>query len=467
VAVTAGGRQPGQRTAISRIATFATILVLLLLYIERSILAEPVRALLALIGLDPALFRAGVAILAVLLVPLLAAAWRLRGAPPVGRTQRARTAVYALLLAAYTVTVWLPPLTGGADALSAYRFVLTVSVPLGIAGFCLLAPAVLRRADTDLVFRTFLWVSVGFAVVSLTWVVLGQRTFFGIPLVSQPDDRGGSLAASGFFVQRNTIGSFLAVVIPAGTLVAIGDWRHGRGARGALSGAGVLVLLVWLVLTFSRSSQLAVAVAAGTAALVLAWFGRPAAPVALRLQRLVKTFTLAGLAVVLLLAISAPWWLPVLAPDLGAAVNDALHGRLRIWLDIWEKTADQRWIGTGLFEVQGVGPGGVQYGEVYTPHNAFLAQLAFFGIPGLVAFVMLLLAMIHEGWIRRSSQLGIEDAIVLGAIAGILAQNAFEHILTNPVLFSNAFSLLLLGVWRAGRQGNARDGLEDGREPGA
>jgi O-antigen ligase len=444
------------------LATLATLVVLLLLYVERSILAQAVRDLLARVGLDPALFRAGIAVLAVLLVPLLAAAWRQRGMPVAGGPGRTRRLVYAGLLAAYAVTVWLPPLVGeGPDALTAYRFVLTLSVPLGIVGFSFLAPAVLRQTNLEVVVRWCLWVSVAFALVSLAWVALGEPTFFGIPLMRDPDDRGGSLAASGFFVQRNTIGSFLAVVIPAATIVAIADRRRGRTTRARVTSLGVVVLVLWLLLTFSRSSQLAVAVAAGTAVMALAWFAQPASPAAVRAQRIARRLSVAGVALLLLVAVSAAWWLPAIAPSLAAGATEALNGRLMIWQDIWQKTTDNRWIGTGLFEVQGLGPGGVRYGEVYTPHNAFLAQLAFFGIPGLVAFVLLLVAMLHEGWVRRARRLDAQDAVLLGALTGILVQNAFEHILSNPVLFSNAFSLLLFGAWRAGRWGGARDAARD------
>ena len=69
---------------------------------------------------------------------------------------------------------------------------------------------------------------------------------------------------------------------------------------------------------------------------------------------------------------------------------------------------------------------------------------------GLVSFVLLLGAMAWEGWTRRRRGLGVEDAILLGALAGILVQNQLEHILGYPVLFSNSLSLILLGWWRAG-----------------
>lgn len=452
---------------IARTAALATMAVLLLSIVERSILAEPIRGLLGQLRLDPALFRAGVAVLSVLLTVLLAVAWRLRGTPLLAGAGRPRTLAYAALMVGYALTVWLPPLVGGTtDTLTAYRIVLTIAVPLNIAGFCFLLPALLRRADYELIFRVVTWGIVGFGVVSMVWVLLGQQAFFGIPLVEQPDDRGGRWAASGFFVQRNTIGSFLVLVIPAAALIALDDFRRGRLGRSVLTLAGLFVMLAWLLLTFSRSSQLAVAVSVAGAVLLLATFGTPASAAAQRAQRLVRWLTAAVLVVGLGLAITSPAWLPAVAPGLQAALVDGLHGRVMIWVDIWEKTADHRWIGTGLFEVQAVGPGGERYGEIYTPHNAYLAQLAYFGVPGLAALVLLLAVMIHEGWVGRGSRpsgfrssgspssgswpgLRAEDAILLGAIGGFLVQNLFEHILTYPVLFSNSLALILLGSWRA------------------
>ena len=50
------------------------------------------------------------------------------------------------------------------------------------------------------------------------------------------------------------------MVVPVATLIALGDFRRGRLGRSALTLAGLVIMLAWLVLTFSRSSQLAVAV---------------------------------------------------------------------------------------------------------------------------------------------------------------------------------------------------------------
>ena len=124
----------------------------------------------------------------------------------------------------------------------------------------------------------------------------------------------------------------------------------------------------------------------------------------------------------------------------------------RSWTDVWNKTEAYRWIGAGFLGVEAVGPGGVRYHEVYDPHSAWLAQLVYFGVPGLVALAGLVSAMVAEGLARyrREVRVAPQQALLIAAIAGLVVQNVFEYFLTDPLLFSNAFALLLLGWWRTG-----------------
>ena len=170
------------------------------------------------------------------------------------------------------------------------------------------------------------------------------------------------------------------------------------------------------------------------------------------IQRWLRRLTIVGLVVGVLAGIAFVALLPALRPGLTDAAIEALNGRWFIWQDVWDKTADHRWIGAGFLGVEGLGPGGYQYGEVYDPHNAWLAQLVYFGIPGLAALGLLIGTMLVDGYrrYRREVRVAPQQALLLAAIAGVLVQNVFEYFLTDPVLFSNAFALLLVGWWRTG-----------------
>ena len=218
-----------------------------------------------------------------------------------------------------------------------------------------------------------------------------------------------------------------------------------------MTGALVVLLAAWLVLCFSRSSELSVAVTGAVAVVLLAWTAVPgSAPIA-GMQRWLRRLTLLGIGLAVLGACVGLWLLATRA-GLRDAVVVALNGRLMIWTDVWNKTEAYRWIGAGFLGVEAVGPGGVRYHEVYDPHSAWLAQLVYFGVPGLVALAGLVAAMVAEGLARyrREVRVAPQQALLIAAIAGLVVQNVFEYFLTDPLLFSNAFALLLLGWWRTG-----------------
>ncbi len=445
--------------AILALAAPATLGLLLLLFVESTRFSGPFRR--GITG-DPVTYHQALGLLALLLPVVLAwVARRSSTGEPRGATirrllpgagPRLRVA-YAGLLAAYAVAVLVSSAGSQApEAGTAWYALRVLMVPAEILAFGFLAPALLRRADAELIVRLIVWLLAAFAALSLAWMLTGRDTFAGLLLSVPPDDRGGRWASSEFFVHRNTIGGFLALAIPAGAWLAWTRARRGE-RRGAATMAGlVALLLLWLVLCFSRSSELALVVTIGVAALLLAWTGRPGSARLATAQRWLRRVTVAGLVVAVIAAVVVVGLLPAIRPGLTEAVVGALHGRWMIWQDVWDKTSGHRWLGAGFLGVEAVGPGGYYYGEVYDPHNAWLAQLVYFGVPGLAALAMLVVTMLADGFrrYRREVRIAPQQALLVAGIAGILVQNVFEYFLTDPVLFSNAFALLLLGWWRTG-----------------
>ena len=114
-----------------------------------------------------------------------------------------------------------------------------------------------------------------------------------------------------------------------------------------------------------------------------------------------------------------------------------------IWRDLLPKITERPVLGFGLLNVTVKG----RYaGE--TPHNAYLAQLLYYGSVGFVAFMMMLVGFGHRVYSSVVGLRGRPEAWVLtGLLVGVAGQGMVEYIITVPLSFSNSLFWLILAPW--------------------
>ncbi|MCD6303047.1 MAG: O-antigen ligase family protein, partial [Anaerolineae bacterium] len=107
-----------------------------------------------------------------------------------------------------------------------------------------------------------------------------------------------------------------------------------------------------------------------------------------------------------------------------------LEGRLSIWETAAGYVLRQPWLGQGLgtFRLEGVQDlAGRSVFDVGLPHahNVLLGVAYDLGLPGLVAYLSLLLTWVMLGWHSLERMLGPERQVVLGALAGLVGAHAY------------------------------------------
>jgi len=107
-----------------------------------------------------------------------------------------------------------------------------------------------------------------------------------------------------------------------------------------------------------------------------------------------------------------------------------LEGRLSIWEMAAGYVLRQPWLGQGLgtFRLEGVQDlAGRSVFDVGLPHahNVLLGVAYDLGLPGLVAYLSLLLTWVMLGWHSLERMLGPERQVVLGALAGLVGAHAY------------------------------------------
>lgn len=202
---------------------------------------------------------------------------------------------------------------------------------------------------------------------------------------------GGLLV--GLFSHPNTLGQFLALGLPAVTVIE----------RAAARWAGVAVVLVALVWTGSRTSMLAAVVAAAVAA------GIGLTPHALRSAA--SALSLGALSLLALLA-------PYVVSDPAAFTN-----RGYIWRSSLRRAGEEMWVGLGPGWYGDVGQTVLGLGPtVYHAHNQVIHSRV---VGGLIAvallFVVWAVAAVAAGRIARRRSL-----VAVGYLAALITVSWFE-----------------------------------------
>jgi O-antigen ligase len=127
----------------------------------------------------------------------------------------------------------------------------------------------------------------------------------------------------------------------------------------------------------------------------------------------------------------------VIAPEATAYLGLGLDllGRDAIWREVFHVLPSHLWLGYGLLNIGFLG---------YTAHNIYLTQLAYFGVLGFTAF-MLVLGL----WARKVAAgrpFALDQQLLIAIAVGALVHGMFEYFITCPLMFTNSFFWLMTGA---------------------
>lgn len=214
-------------------------------------------------------------------------------------------------------------------------------------------------------------------------------------------------------VNANRVAGTLVLIAPLAIALFIRwDWSPQRW-HPVLCGLAALLMLVVLVMTQSRNAYLAIAAAAAVV-LLLRW---PRLSIVL--------------AIVLLLGAIVVWRIGMqttLDALLSGGALSGLDVRLELWSRAWYALNDFTFTGIGIGTFEKVIP--VMYPlfsigpdvQITHAHNLFLQVGLDLGVPGLIAYLALLLnllAMLAKALQRRASAL--DWTLAAGALGGVVA----------------------------------------------
>ena len=230
----------------------------------------------------------------------------------------------------------------------------------------------------------------------------------------------------GTFVHPNAFATYLVVLIPLGLAL----YRHVRGAaRVALVGCTALSAVL-LLFTYARAAWIAALVGV----LIVGW---------LQDRRIIA----AVLAGVLVLAVAVPSVSTRLG-ELGQGRDErtddpnSLVWRVEYWGRILPSMGESPVTGIGLGMVE------AEQVEQLPPHNVYVQAAAETGVAGLLALVLLVVALVTDlrAALARATG-GMHRAVLVGAVAaaaGFLVQTFSENLLNQPV---SHWYLLLPVAW--------------------
>ena len=230
---------------------------------------------------------------------------------------------------------------------------------------------------------------------------------------------------AGTFRTRNSLAALLNML----ALLLLADVLRASGQRRGLAATGLFVMLVTVGAIQSRGAWLGLAT--GLALMLLLDLRRDALP---RWRLPAVVFSAAFLVA---LAISASH--PVSGTDVLARaaslgnVPDAGHTRFVIWEPAWRLFLQHPWLGTGIGTYFMVIPPWLDPADTsahFYVHNDYLQLLVETGIPGLAAFLLIMLAALrlaYTGLARRGGQDSgrRELAATLAALASLAVHSLF------------------------------------------
>ena len=257
----------------------------------------------------------------------------------------------------------------------------------------------------------------------------------------------GVRRARGFYGSPNNLALYLERLLPLG----IAATTEGKGASRPrwTWGLGALLLLVAIVLTYSRGAWL---------------LGIPAGLLALGLVRRRVTgrgLLIGGIVLVLCL-------IPLMQIErIGSLLNTqggTTFLRLRLWESTWEMIRDHPWSGVGLdnflyYYGDYIRPGAEIERWLSHPHNIILDLWVRTGLPGLLLYLGLLLAAVVPALKRWTAQPARNRTILaglLGGLAAMLAHGLIDNAVFVPEL---AYWTMFVVAWLANAQRGQQDAV--------
>ena len=247
---------------------------------------------------------------------------------------------------------------------------------------------------------------------------------------------GGVSRIVGTFLHPNTFGFFLSMFM----LMSIALYRHVQTRTRLLLGLVVVVCGGLLVLTYSRGSWVAFVVG-----LVI---------IGVFQSRAVFAWMIGGVVVVigLLPSVVARVTDVTTADTATGAASNSLTWRFQYWLDVIGLNRDN--------PVTGIGLKGTRYitDQSKAPHNDFLRAYAETGLLGLLAFLLVVLAII--GIARRAlrqAQPGLARGVAVGfaaVLAAYLIDSFGDNLMSEIVVlwYFYAFAACAAAVARLGSE---------------
>jgi putative inorganic carbon (HCO3(-)) transporter len=306
--------------------------------------------------------------------------------------------------------LWLPVnLLASAD--QALSWEATGYLMFGIALYFSLLNWPPAQRQPQIVAWLLLTLGVGLALAAPLLSELATGKLFRIQSLEQLFQQAASQVPGN--VNANRVAGTLVLIAPlAAALFLRRDWSPRRW-QPVLCGLAALLMLVVLVMTQSRNAYLAIAI--GVAVILL-----------LRWPRLMFV-----LPVVILMGAIVMWRIGpqaiVDALPAGGALS-GLDGRLELWSRAWYALNDFTFTGIGigtfervipvLYPLFSVGPDV----QITHAHNLFLQVGVDLGVPGLIAYLALLinlLVMLGKALRRRADAL--DWTLAAGALGGVVA----------------------------------------------
>lgn len=243
----------------------------------------------------------------------------------------------------------------------------------------------------------------------------------------------GVLRVRGPYGSPNNLALVLDHVLPIFLGVTLLARRRARRlAAGGLS----LILLMGLVLTFSRGAL---------------FLGLPAALLFLgfaaggRWRWIALALVVAGLLLLL----------PLFRAERFSSMFDLQGGtgfvRLQLWRGAWNMILDHPWLGVGMdnflyaYRTRYVPPTGWQELSLSHPHNILLDFWTRLGVPGVAVGVWLFAAAFWQGWRARAWLSGDRRALLLGLLASLGATLA-HGLIDNSVFLVDLMVVFMLSL---------------------
>lgn len=351
----------------------------------------------------------------------LAAIWLVTSVLEKGSSWRASPYDLALL-------VLLLMLIIGADisAIPELTMPKLASLALGLGAFRLILRT---RPDSGSLGTVLLFMSLLALAFSLVGLISGVQankfTALGNWLKRMPRVMRDLPGAQHGKASLNQLGGTLLFVLPLSTSVLLAPWRKVSPAQRLFTLIVTVLLGTTLALTQSRA----------------AWTGMIAA--LLCILALARPW--GRMAVALILIIAAVWWLvwgratllPILQQALYAERGPetvlgtlSLSGRLRIAARAVAHIAEHPLLGSGLGTFRALDGDPTTVDSLFdmgTPHahNVFL-QVGFdLGLPGLIAYLALLMVAAHQAWEALRRGTGLKRALAIGGLAALVGYHVY------------------------------------------